>query len=631
VSILRDSNYKPRLLIVGYRKFSELINSIMVEFEQDVNVTIVESVASKSVVYDKLVEQHRPDVIVSAGANASYLESTLSIPVVSQPVTDVDIIEALTKARKISRRIHLFTYQGVKQPTNRLIASLPELLDIELLHHHYSTSDEATEQLLLALAEESAEVIVGPSYTCHMAEQHEVPTILLYSSTSARLLIKTAIQRAHDAIENALRGSLQAVLMDDPHEPLVVCSGTGEILLCNEVASQHWGKNERDLSGFNQRIQLELSGPGETVERLITIDDENWYQRRSPLEIHGDLFGYVFRFIPQRAYRPRREADIAALSGAPEFIIRSSAMETISKLAKTYAITSGAVLIQGESGTGKEHITREIHRHSHYANGPLVAINCGSIPNELFESEMFGYVDGAFTSSRRGGRIGLIQEANQGILFLDEVSELPLLQQSKLLRVLQEKSLRPVGGNREVPLDFKIVAATNANLADCVQAGSFREDLYYRLNVFALHLPPLRERIEDIGAISRYYIERYSQSYHVEVAADELYRLVLPHFEAYFWPGNVRELDNFIERLVVASIDHDAAPFTETRLRVLLPELFSSRSHIRLVTGTLKDKEQVAILDAMKRFNNDKTQVASHLGISSTTLWRRLKAIGWAH
>jgi propionate catabolism operon transcriptional regulator len=286
------------------------------------------------------------------------------------------------------------------------------------------------------------------------------------------------------------------------------------------------------------------------------------------------------------------------------------------------------VLLQGESGTGKEHIAHEIHRQSDYANGPLVAVNCGSIPHELFESELFGYVDGAFTSSRRGGRVGLIEQANDGVLYLDEVGEMPMQQQVKLLRVLQEQRIRPLGSNREVHLKFKIIAATNRELHSAVQSGAFRDDLYYRLNVLSLALPPLRERPDDIPAIARYYIERYAQQYAVTLDPAAVYASVGNDFQAYAWPGNVRELQNFIERLVVNCAEDGMAALGEARVQTILPELFIQAQRAgEHASGALKAQEEQAIHEAMIRFGNDKTRVAQYLGVSPTTLWRRLKAI----
>lgn len=517
------ASQKVRILIVGYRKFSELINAIMPEFADEAEVTIVESVASRNTEYHSLVARHNPDVVASAGSNAAYLASTLSVPVIGQPVTDTDIIEALAKARRIASRVHLFSYKPENMPPGRLFSSLPGLLDIDLVHHNYSTSGEANERLQLAIAEEDPQVVVGPSYTCHMAEQEGVATILVYSKHSARQMLREAIEA---------------------------------------------GRNRLGFSPVE----------GETA---------------------------------------RHE----------QFVIRSPLMEAVAELAQTYALSSGAVLVEGESGTGKEHITREIHRHSEYRDGPLVAVNCGSIPNELFESEFFGYVDGAFTGSRRGGRRGLVEQANGGVLYLDEVGELPPAQQVKLLRVLQEKRFRPVGGNREIPVDFKLIAATNRDLRDAVSSGSFRDDLYYRLNVFFLKLPPLRERPEDIEAMTRHYLLRYAQQYRLSADLDLMYDAVAIEFNRYPWPGNVRELQNFVERLVVNRISHHQGELGTETVQRILPELHEPVKREDASGGSLRDQEEEAIRRAMQKFAGDKTQVADYLGISTTTLWRRLRAM----
>jgi propionate catabolism operon transcriptional regulator len=514
---------KVRVLIIGYRRFSELINAVMPEFEDEAEVTIVESVASGNTEYHTLVARHAPDVVASAGSNAAYLNATLPVPVISQPVTDTDIVEALAKARRIASDVHLFSYQPEHAPLPRLFNSLPGLLDVEFTHHPYSTSSQAAEMLELAIAEHDPGVIVGPSYTCHMAEQRGLPSILVYSKESARGMLREAIDAGRSQI------------------------------------------------GHHR---------GETAPA--------WLE---------------------------------------EFVIRSDSMERLAALADTYARSPGAVLIEGESGTGKEHITKEIHRRSEYSDGPLVAVNCGSIPNELFESELFGYVEGAFTGTRRGGRVGLIEQANGGVLYLDEVGEMPASQQVKLLRVLQEKRIRPVGSNREIPLDFKVVAATNRDLRDAVASGRFRDDLYYRLNVFSLKLPPLRERPDDIAAIARYYLRQYGNQYDVSVDLAAAYASVEDAFNAYSWPGNVRELQNFVERLVVNCAARAGVPLEPVDIERILPELFLPRPRSDAASGSLREQEARAIRTAMLKFNGDRNRVAESLGISTTTLWRRLRSM----
>ncbi len=514
----RTVSNKVKVLIIGYRKFSELITAVIPEFADEADITIVESLAHGNTEYHSLVSRLEPDVVASAGSNAAYLSNTLQQPVISQPVTDTDIIEALAKARRISKRIHLFSYQPETSAPSRLISSLPVLLDIELMHHSYSTSDEANEKLRLALAEEQPEVIVGPSFTCHMAEKQGIATILVYSKDSARDMLREAIATAH-----ALPGT-----------------------------SSH----SRQMS-------------------------------------------------------------------QPQFVIKSEKMSRVVDLAHTYARSAGSVLIHGESGTGKEHVAQEIHRNSQFSTGAMVALNCGSIPDELFESELFGYVEGAFTSSRRGGRVGLIEQANGGTLYLDEVGEMPVSQQVKLLRVLQERRIRPLGSNQEVSVDFKLIAATNRDLAEAVVAGDFREDLYYRLNVFSMHVPSLRDRPEDIHAIASYYLNHYGETYGVRQRAQGLLPRIAGLFGSYTWPGNVRELQNFSERIVVNLAAHPALALNEADIANILPELLRPDSPI--VPHSLRDQEEAAIKRAMTEFNGDKALVAESLGISTTTLWRRLK------
>ncbi|MFN2328649.1 MAG: sigma 54-interacting transcriptional regulator [Chromatocurvus sp.] len=511
------------VLVVGYRKFSELINALLPEFADEAEVSIVESVASEQRDYSDLVKRYAADVVVSAGSNAAYLKATLKVPVVSQRVSDTDVIEAIAKARKVASLVHVFSYAAEPEPSARLLESLPELLGVSVQAHTYTTTDEAAECLMLALAGEAPEVIVGPSYICRLAEKRGVPSILVYSRSSARQMLREAIDTAR-ASQALSRGSTE-----NPD-----------------------------------------AGP---------------------------------------------------------FVIRSPQMARVAELARTYARGRAAVLLEGESGTGKEHIAREIHRQSEFASGRLVPVNCGSIPNELFESELFGYVEGAFTSSRRGGRVGLVERANGGVLFLDEVGEMPLQQQVKLLRALQERRIRPVGGNREIELDFKVIAATNRDLRDAVQRGEFRDDLYFRLNVFSLRVPALRDRPDDIAPIAAHYLRDYASQYASDVDSERLLSQVVDRLVSYDWPGNVRELQNFSERLVVNCLDQGATAITPEALRDILPELFAARGNSQ-APGALKAQEQAAIDAAMQRFDGDRQQVAEYLGISTTTLWRRLNAMG---
>ncbi len=225
----------------------------------------------------------------------------------------------------------------------------------------------------------------------------------------------------------------------------------------------------------------------------------------------------------------------------------SPKMEELFRSIKTLGSTTSTVLITGESGTGKELVAKAIHNHSSRVEGPFVSINCGAFPENLLESELFGYMKGAFTGANQN-KIGLFEAANRGTIFLDEIGEMSLSMQVKLLRVLQEKRLRRVGGNEEVPIDVRVIAATNQNLQKLIQEGRFREDLYYRVSVIPLEIPPLRERREDIPALSEHFLKEFNQK--MQRALLRIHPDAMLCLQQYDWPGNVRELENAIERAV---------------------------------------------------------------------------------
>lgn len=241
-------------------------------------------------------------------------------------------------------------------------------------------------------------------------------------------------------------------------------------------------------------------------------------------------------------------AELRRTKSESEFIFKSAQMRRIVDLLDRIGRMDATVLVTGESGTGKELIMRMIHDRSPRAEAPFVSVNCGALPENLFESELFGYEKGAFTGAFKR-KIGLLESARRGTLFLDEISEMPLKMQVKLLRTLQDKSIRRVGGTKEIPIDVRIVAATNRNLSEAIQEGSFREDLFYRINVIPIDIPPLRVRRGDIAPLIQFFLEKNCQQ--IQEPLKELTPAAREALENYHWPGNVRELENTIERIVV--------------------------------------------------------------------------------
>lgn len=325
----------------------------------------------------------------------------------------------------------------------------------------------------------------------------------------------------------------------------------------------------------------------------------------------------------------------------------SAAMQALRQSIQLFARSPATVLLNGETGTGKELAAQAIHRESPRNRQAFTAINCGAITESLLESELFGYEEGAFTGSRRGGHAGLFEAAHRGTLFLDEIGEMPLALQTKLLRVLEEREVVRVGGVRPVPVDVRIISATHSDLQERVNAGQFRADLFYRLAVLRLHLPALRERTDDIVPLAAWFLKRALANLNARAHANlhaEM-QACAPLFVQYIWPGNVRELRNLMERLALFLSAEPLQALTPTFVTTILPELQQAamdgapkdktqNNNVRFTAQTLTNK--VADMDAsdpteslaylMQKYKQNRSAVATHLGISRTTLWRRLRA-----
>jgi DNA-binding NtrC family response regulator len=325
------------------------------------------------------------------------------------------------------------------------------------------------------------------------------------------------------------------------------------------------------------------------------------------------------RLVNENAFLRERVNTEENLDG---IIGTSAGMQDVLRMISRLKDTRTAVLIFGESGTGKELVARAIHFRGALAQAPFVAVDCGALVPTLMESELFGYEKGAFTGATRS-KSGLFQAANGGTLFLDEIGELPLEMQTKLLRVLQEKEVRPVGSNDKVNVDVRVIAATNRDLESAYREGTFRKDLYFRLNVVTVHLPPLRERRSDIPMLVHHFLNRYAPTTHLQVTPAAMKSLL-----QYDWPGNVRELENCIARGVTlgaqAVIDVQDLP-PSIRAEQPTGQAMTPQDAASLSTTALAEMEKMTILRVFEQANGDKALAGKMLGISRATLYRKLK------
>ncbi|MDO6839171.1 sigma 54-interacting transcriptional regulator [Paraglaciecola chathamensis] len=602
-----------RVLVFGHKEFSQLMTSVMPEFDEKGHFRIIDTIVGSVREIEQHITDFNPDVIVSAGANAAYLKSALDIPVLSLDSTPGDIISAVKRAAQVSRNIVMINFAQASP----VVPILETALNVSIQEEIYTTSDQARELFQLTRRQPNV-VYVGASLVCGLAAQYEIPAFLLYSPDSCRKTLSEAIAAGRNHIKTQQRTALTDWLINQSKTPIFMTDEQGRSVVFNQAAYDELGVDSQS------HIELESFIHSDAAQRLTDgecqIHGTDWWFHQDCVLAKGNP-SYVYQF-----YRKKPKSEKQLTSNRHNLVYSSPALVEVINQVKSFSASPSNVLIFGESGTGKELIARSVHQHSPYCEGRFVALNCSAIPTELFEGELFGYRDGAFTGSKRGGRKGLIEEAQNGVLFLDEISELALDQQSKLLRFMQERHYRPLGSNEEKPVNLKLVAASNKPLRELVEAGTFREDLFFRLNVFNIHIPALRERPEDIKRISEQKLGDFIASYQLPFSVEDILPPVISALSDYAWPGNVRELENVLERLVAYLLTANSTDNIQQVLRQIAPEMVEQEIY-DLDNSLVKAKELELVAEAMTRFNGDKRRAAAYLGLSQTTLWRRLKRI----
>ncbi len=436
-------------------------------------------------------------------------------------------------------------------------------------------------------------------------------------------------------------------------ESIFITDGNGTIIYVNAVGAERLGasieylmhKNVRDLvagglyknSTVLQAIEskkpysatLNPDSPNPNVSHSIPILDSDgrvFMVITTNMSVeHSREWNRMLTEERKITERLRRELDYLRLKDHSSIVANSSAMQTIINMVNAIAPTDSNIVILGESGTGKDMMAHFIHERSNRSDNAFISINCAAIPESLLESELFGYEKGSFTGALSKGKIGLFEAANGGTLFLDEIGDMPLALQSKLLRTLENHEIRRVGGVKEIPIDVRIICATNVDLKSMVSEKKFREDLYYRLCVFPLQLPPLRERTEDIIPLAEHFLRTLNEKYDTDkILAPISIQTMLHHS----WPGNIRELRNVIERIYVVSPGNELI-FTPTPTADYAPAALAQAAGILLpefdtLKSFLANAEQLYITQILKECNGCIGETARRLGIHRSVLYRKL-------
>ncbi len=439
--------------------------------------------------------------------------------------------------------------------------------------------------------------------------------------------------------------SLLSIVMDAINDCIVYVNKDGIVEMLSRAYAEFlsvdrdWaiGRHVRDVIENTRMDVVTKTGKSE-VAQVQEINGRNMIATRIPIFVNGKVVGAVgkvlFRDVDElntlylrinniqkelNLYRDEFKKANKASYALESIIGESPGMKQLKDLVKKVGNTNSNVLILGESGTGKELFAHAIHNNSKRVDAPFIKVNCSAIPFELLESELFGYEEGSFTGARKGGKIGKFKAADGGTIFLDEIGELPMSMQAKLLRVLQDREIEKIGSNISEKVDVRVIAATNKNLENMVNEGQFRLDLFYRLNVVNIRVPSLRERREDIPVLAKYLMEKISEKEGIRV--DGISFKALDFLKNYDWPGNVRELENTLER---------AINFMDDETRILAKHLppkitgVSSYDSMRTLKETIEEIEKEVILNRLILAKGNKSEAAETLGISRTSLYDKL-------
>ncbi|MGE4422391.1 MAG: sigma 54-interacting transcriptional regulator [Pseudodesulfovibrio sp.] len=590
-------------------------------------------------------------VLVSRGETTLQIRSAITVPVVDIPITVHDVIPLIDQARAYSDRIAVIGFGEIVKAA-RVAAPI---LSVELTFFQLHSTQEIPE-VVEEVCRQGFTTAMGNPYSVFLAEKRGLKGFPLRTQ---RPVLLTTLDEASRLVEASRRENewklRQQVFIDSTREGVLVLDGRGRLLQANQLVNLDPAVEaelfhcEGEIRQLKNGEMLDAVRQGEPWNGVVRAREGggDYLCRIHPVARGGMNFGAVMLLEPahQQDHHQRflSERGLVAQHHFEDIVHDGQAMRDLIARARQYAIADSTVLIMGECGTGKELIAQSLHNASRRSKGPFVAVNCSALPENLIESELFGYEEGAFTGSSKGGKKGLFEMANMGTIFLDEIGEMPLTMQVKLLRVLEERQVMRLGSERLTPLDVRVICATNRNLARMASTGQFRQDLYFRINVLRLTLPSLRERGSCLDALIRYYSREIG--YRLGGPPPELTREAMDALRKYTYPGNVREMKSILERIMVdcwgrEACREDILNNLETSQMVCEPEAAERVEPLQgdLVVpspaggpiprnrASLRDEEIRLILRTLEECNGNRAETARRLGISSTTLWRRLRS-----
>lgn len=573
-------------------------------------------------------------VILGRGATAVRIRQVVDLPVVEIPIPFEDMADTLIEASQYGRNVGVIGYNNLLSGLERL----NPILNVNIRQIFAVDADDTYRQIL-KLKEEGVDVIVGGLIQSRYARDLGLPAVrieltdksLSYACEEAEKLIATVKAATRKAEE------LKTIL-NTTREKYIAVDIKGNITWMNRVAKPYlpnpgvrvYDMPVAEIFPVFGAVYDVLGKGEEIIQETASINGADILYDMIPLTYqNGEILGAVITFNDAgtitRGEHKIRDKGVKGFQASYSFkdiCGNSRQMNQCIHFARKYAHTDLTVLLLGETGSGKEMFAQSMHNASSRRDGPFVAVNCAALPEGILESELFGYDEGAFTGARRSGKMGLFELAHNGTIFLDEIGEMPMSLQSRLLRVLQERKVMRLGGDRVFPVNIRIFAATNQDLMGLVKEHRFREDLFYRLNVLTLKIPSLRERREDIPDLANLFLREGGGECCLTPAAQQM-------MAAYGWPGNARQLRHFMEKVRIIC---DSSVISGEAVSYVIENYEPPCESIKDTCPSPCQEITAELLSqAMEQAGGNKTKAAKLLGIHRSTIWRYLKKFGMEH
>jgi len=622
--------FVPKIVVIGNKKAEHLIRTSI-----DITSLPAKIIFEGGNFEDSLqiVEKYKgeADVFITGESIVNKLRKRISTPIVSVPTDGSDIINAITLASNILGKNKKIYFVHFNAPL-KVVTVFSKLTNINVEQISYNSIFEI-EEIIDKLIKKGVKQIVASSLVSLLAERNNIKSIVYYSAKTYKNTFNQAINIAIAQCQIKYLSEQYKTISNLTDIGVICCDLNGKITHINKKAltilklehSKIIGHNVQNLFNSKEIMDFDKVRDIGLYNKIDVVRGKKIIITTTPINIDDKISGLIFSFqetaeVSNTEYIIRNKEvkkcfkakySFNMLKGNNKLFIQNI------KRAKAFASNDFTILIQGETGTGKELLAHAIHDASSRSNNNFVTINCAALPEALLESELFGYEPGAFTGGQKGGKRGIVELAHGGTLFMDEIGELPVLLQSKILRFIEEKEIIKIGGTKLIPVDVRIIAATNRDLREEVKKGNFKIDLYQRLAVLKLTTIPLRDRSDDVDLLFRYFFEKIKNGN--EIINESVIEYIVDKLKDYSWPGNIRELKSLVINFVAISKDTE---ITYDIADKILDDFIIYDKDNNVLNESLS---KVNILNILKETQFNRTETAKRLGISRTTLWRKMQ------